>query len=161
MDESEVRNRQFYLALPGKSGVNVTSHTYGILAWDQGTEIVAPLITRNTEIPYVYGPTDGQFGTAEANQATIELVLMEADGDSLDPADCKEIGRGSVELPPGVPKGSEVKITFNYAADGTMTLSACEVSTNSECDVTIVRSGVMDSEQVQEASDKLAVLNAR
>ena len=37
-----VRNRDFYLGLPGKSGVNVSSHTYGILAIDQGVEIVAP-----------------------------------------------------------------------------------------------------------------------
>ena len=161
MDESSVRNRQFYLALPGKSGVNVASHTYGILAWDEGTEIVAPMLTKNTEIPFVYESSQGQFGTADANQATIELALMEADGDSLDPEQCKEIGRGTVELPPGVPKGSEVKIWFNYAADGIMTLRAQEVSTNNECEVNIVRSGVMDAEQIEEAGDKLAVLKAR
>jgi molecular chaperone DnaK (HSP70) len=156
-----VRNRQFYLGLPGKSGVNVSSHTYGILARDQDIDIVAPLLTKNMEIPFVYESPPSQFGTAAANQATIELILMEADGDSLDPAHCKEIGRGTVELPPGVPKGSEVKIWFNYAADGTMTLRAKEVSTNRECEVSIVRSGVMDVAEVQEAGDKLAVLNAR
>lgn len=161
MDDAEVRNREFYLGLPGKSGVNVSSHTYGILAWDGDTEIVAPLINKNTEIPFVYESGDGQFGTAEANQATIELVLMEADGDSLDPDDCKEIGRGTVELPPGVPQGSEVKIWFDYAADGTMNLGAQEISTNSECEVNIVRSGVMDDSDVEAASNKLAVLNAR
>jgi molecular chaperone DnaK (HSP70) len=156
-----VRNRQFYLGLPGKSGVNVVSHTYGILARDQDIDIVAPLLTKNMEIPFIYESPAGQFGTAAANQATIELVLMEADGDSLDPEQCKEIGRGTVELPPGVPKGSEVRIWFNYAADGTMTLRAKEVSTNRECEVSIVRSGVMDVGQVQEAGDKLAVLHAR
>jgi molecular chaperone DnaK (HSP70) len=156
-----VRNRQFYLGLPGKSGVNVASHTYGILARDQDIDIVAPLLTKNMEIPYIYESPSGQFGTAAANQATIELVLMEADGDSLDPALCKEIGRGTVELPRGVPKGSEVKIWFNYAADGTMTLRAREISTNRECEVSIVRTGVMDVQEVQEAGDKLAVLQAR
>jgi len=161
MDDAEGRNREFYLGLPGKSGVNVSSHTYGILAWDGDTEIVAPLINKNTEIPFIYESGGGQFGTAEANQATIEMVLMEADGDSLDPDDCKEIGRGTVELPPGVPQGSEVKIWFDYAADGTMTLGAQEVSTDSECEVNIVRSGVMDDSDVEAASNKLAVLNAR
>lgn len=156
-----VRNRDFYLALPGKSGVNVSSHTYGILAYDQGTEIVAPLLTKNTEIPFVYESGKGQFGTAHANQSTIELVLMEADGDSLDPAQCKEIGRGTVELPRGVPKGSEVKIWFNYGSDGTMTLRSKEVSTNSECEVKIVRSGVMNVSEVEAAGNHLAVLTAR
>jgi molecular chaperone DnaK len=156
-----VRNRNYYLDLRGKSGVNVSSHTYGLLAWDQGTAIVAPLLAKNTEIPYVYESGPRQFGTAEANQATIELILMEADGDSLDPEHCKEIGRGTVGLPPGVPKGSEVKIWFNYIADGTMSLRAKEISTNSECEVKLARSGVMDVDELQQAGDKLAMLSAR
>jgi molecular chaperone DnaK len=161
LEIATVRNRQFYLALPGKTGVNVSSHTYGILAWDQGSAIVAPLLSKNQEIPYTYESNQGQFGTAEANQATVDLILMEADGDSLDPAQCKEIGRGTVELPPGVPQGSEVKIWFQYGADGTMSLRAKEVSTNRECEVTIQRAGVMDVAEVAQAGDKLAVLSAR
>jgi molecular chaperone DnaK len=156
-----VRNRDFYLGLPGKSGVNVSSHTYGILAIDNSVEIVAPMLTKNTEIPFVYESGERQFGTAYANQSTIELVLMEADGDSLDPAQCKEIGRGHVELPPGVPKGSEVKIWFNYSADGTMTLRAREISTNRECEVNIIRSGVLGIGEVKAAGHELAVLEAR
>jgi molecular chaperone DnaK len=161
LEIATVRNRQFYLALPGKTGVNVSSHTYGILAWDQGSAIVAPLLSKNQEIPYTYESSQGQFGTADANQATVDLILMEADGDSLDPAQCKEIGRGTVELPPGVPQGSEVKIWFHYGADGTMSLRAKEVSTNRECEVTIQRAGVMDVAEVAQAGDKLAVLSAR
>lgn len=156
-----VRNRDFYLGLPGKGGVNVSSHTYGILAVDQGTEIVAPLLTKNTEIPFTYESGERQFGTAYANQSTIELVLMEADGDSLDPTQCKEIGRGTVELPPGVPKGSEVKIWFNYGGDGTMALRAKEISSNSECEVNVIRSGVLGEGEVAAGGSHLAVLEAR
>ena len=158
---SQVRNRDFYLGLPGKGGVNVSSHTYGILAVDHGTEIVAPLLNKNTEIPFTYESGNRQVGTAYANQSTIELVLMEADGDSLDPAQCKEIGRGTVELPPGVPKGSEVKLWFNYGADGTMALKAKEVSSNSECDVNVIRSGVLGDQEVAAGGTHLAVLEAR
>lgn len=153
-----VRNRDFYLALPGKAGVNVASHTYGILAYDQGVEIVAPLLPKNTEIPFTYDSGDKMFGTAHTNQSTIELVLMEADGDSLDPSQCKEIGRGSVQLPRGVPKGSAVNIVFKYDDDGTMSLRARELSTNSECEVNIVRAGVMDDDAVNAAGRELAVL---
>lgn len=71
-------------------------------------EIVVLLITRNTEIPFILESEPGQFGTAEDNQSTIEIVMMEADGDSLDADDCKEIGRGSIELPAGVQRRSEV-----------------------------------------------------
>lgn len=160
MEDLAVRDREFYLGLPGKTGGNVSSHSYGLLAWDQGMEIVVPLITRNTEIPFILESQPGQFGTAEDNQSTIEIVMMEADGDSLDPDDCKEIGRGTVELPAGVQRGSEVEIRFDYAGDGTMTLAAREVSTDSECEVTIVRSGIMDPGQVQEAGNQLALMVA-
>lgn len=161
MDELSVRDREFYLGLPGKTGGSVSSHTYGLLAWDQGMEIVAPLIIRNTEIPFRHESGNGQFGTAEANQSTIEIVLMESDGDSLDPDDCKEIGRGTVELPSGVPRGSEVQIRFDYAADGTMTLGAKETSSDSECEVSIVRSGIMDADDVKQAGDRLELLVAQ
>jgi molecular chaperone DnaK (HSP70) len=160
MEDLAVRDREFYLGLPGRSGGNVSSHSYGLLAWDQGMEIVVPLISRNTEIPFILESQPGQFGTAEDNQSTIEIVMMEADGDSLDPDDCKEIGRGTVELPAGVRRGSEVEIKFDYAGDGTMTLAAKEVSTDSECEVTIVRSGIMDPDQVKEAGNQLAVMVA-
>lgn len=160
MDDLSVRDREFYLGLPGKTGGNVSSHTYGLLAWDQGMEIVVPLITRNTEIPFLLESQPGQFGTAEDNQSTIEIVMMEADGDSLDPDDCKEIGRGTVELPAGVTRGSEVEIRFDYASDGTMTLAAREVSSDSECEVTIVRSGIMDPDQVQAAGNRLELMVA-
>jgi molecular chaperone DnaK (HSP70) len=156
-----VRNRDYYLTLPGKSGGNVSSHTYGLLAYDGDTALVVPLLGKNVEIPFTYESTPRQFGTAVANQATIELVLMEADGDSLDPALCKEIGRGTVELPRGVPKGSEVKIWFNYLDDGTMSLRAKEVSTNRECEVKLKRAGVLEAEEVEQAGDRLAVLSAR
>ena len=160
MDDLAARDRDFYLALPGKVGVNVSSHTYGILAWDDGVEIVFPLITKNAEIPYLHQSPPGQFGTAHANQSNIEILLMEADGDSLDPQDCKEIGRGTVELPSGIPKGSEVRIRFNYAADGTMSLSAQELTSGSECDVNVIRGGIMNNDEVEAASNKLEVLVA-
>ena len=119
-----VKNLNVYkgLTMPGKTWGNVSSHTYGIKAFAGDDEIVVPLLTQNTEIPYTYESEDGQFGTAVANQATIEVILMEADGESLDPAFCKEIGRGTVELPRGVPKNSEVKILFDYEGDGTIEL---------------------------------------
>ena len=103
------RDRLFHLAIASMHAGHVAVATI------TGTEIVAPLITKNTEIPYIYTSSDGQFGTAEANQSTIELVLMEADGDSLDPEHCKEIGRGTVELPAGVPKGAEVNTGIDLA----------------------------------------------
>jgi molecular chaperone DnaK len=159
-----VKNRETYkkFTLTGpKWGGNVSSHTYGILAYDGSDALVVPLLTKNSEIPHTYESSDGQFGTAEANQATIELVLMEAEGESLDPELCKEIGRGTVELPRGVPKGSEVKIAFDYEGDGTIKLRAREVSSNSECEVKLVRAGIMDMGEVAQAGNKLSVLTAR
>jgi molecular chaperone DnaK (HSP70) len=149
------------LTIRGKTWGNVSSHTYGIKAWDGDVEIVVPLLTQNTAIPYTYESGDGQFGTMAANQKTIDLTLMEAEGESLDPAFCKEIGSGIVELPPGVPKGSEVKIYFDYQGDGTIKLRAREVSSNRECEVKLTRAGVMDVAEVEQAGSKLSVMTAK
>jgi molecular chaperone DnaK (HSP70) len=159
---SRMRNRDVFLKLRGKSIRNVSSHTYGILAWDDGFEVVAPLLLKNQEIPHKHVSGENgssRFGTAEDNQASIEVVLLETDGDSLDPMYCKEIGRGTVEMPPGIPADSEVVVTFNYAADGTMTLHAREVTSNSNCEVRTTRAGVMDEVEVELAETHLAVLS--
>jgi molecular chaperone DnaK len=158
----QTRDPKFFLSLRGRSGGNVASHTYGILAWQGDTPIVAPLLGRNQAVPYTYvsGKPNPEFGTAADNQAEIEVILMEADGDSLDPAVCKEIGRGTVELPPGIPRNSEVLIQFEYAADGTMSLHAREKSSGRNCDVRVSRDGVMSGDQARAAGDKLAVVAA-
>ena len=156
-----VKQRELYLKLPGRPGGNVSSHTYGILAYEGDNPIVVPLLLRNSDIPHTFESSNGQFGTAAANQKTIALQLMEAAGDSVDPALCKTIGEGTVELPRGVPQGSEVKIWFNYQADGTISLRAREMSTNSECEVKLTRTGVLDAAEVAEAGTKLSILSAR
>ena len=158
-----VRNVANYknLTMPGKSWGNVSSHTYGILAYHGDEPLVVPLLEKNSDIPFTFESLTGQFGTAMANQATIELQLMESEGDSLDPDQCKEIGRGTVELPRGVPKGSEVKIWFDYQGDGTIKLRAREVSTDSECEVLLTRAGVLDLSEVAQSGSRLSVLSAR
>ena len=149
------------LTMPGKTWGNVSSHAYGILAYHGDEALVVPLLEKNSDIPFTFESLDGQFGTATANQSTIELQLMESEGDSLDPEQCKEIGRGSVELPRGVPKGSEVKIWFDYQGDGTIKLRAREVSTDSECEVLLTRAGVLDLIEVAQSGSRLSVLSAR
>ena len=103
---------------------------------------------------------DGQFGTAVANQATIELVLMEAEGESLDPAFCKEIGRGTVELPAGVPRTRRSRSTSTTGGRHDQAPGR-EVSSNRECEVKLIRAGVMDVAEVAQAGSKLSVLTAR
>ena len=41
-----------------------------------------------------------------------------------------------------------------------MTLAAREVSSDSECEVAVVRSGIMDPDQVEAAGNQLAVMVA-
>jgi molecular chaperone DnaK (HSP70) len=160
-DIATVKNKALYVGLPGKTGGNVSSHTYGILAYDGDVSLMVPLCPKNTEIPYTFeSGGDIRFGTAADRQKTIDLKLMEADGDSLDPTCCKEIGEGTVVLPHGVPRGSEVKIWFNYNEDGTISLVARELSTNSECQVKLARAGILDVGEVEEAGSKLALIEA-
>jgi hypothetical protein len=45
--------------------------------------------------------------------------------------------------------------------DGTIRLRAREVSSNRECEVKLIRAGVMDVVEVAQAGSKLSILSAR
>ncbi len=95
---SKSRSKPFAKGLlpraPRKSGVNVSSHTYGIWRTTRGSRSSPRCCPRT---PRFRSCTVRQRSVRDSprNQSTIELILMEADGDSLDPAQCKEIGRGT------------------------------------------------------------------
>jgi hypothetical protein len=54
-----------------------------------------------------------------------------------------------------------VKICFDYMGDGTIKLRAREVTSNRECEVKLIRTGVMDVAEVAQAGSKLSILTAR
>lgn len=90
---------------------DITSHTLGVVLWDESTleEYVYPMIRKRTPIP---ANAKNLFGTANANMARAVVKIVE--GESSMPAECTPLGVCDVTLPPFLPKGSPVHLSYQY-----------------------------------------------
>ncbi len=93
---------------------NITSHTLGVVLWDEAhlEEYVYPMIKKMTAMPAV---AKNSFGTATANMQRAIVRIVE--GESSLPQECTPLGICDVELPPFLPKGSPVELTYEYNAN--------------------------------------------
>ena len=90
---------------------NITTHTLGVVLWDDEAmeEYVFPMIKKSTPVP---AEVENSFGTAKANMKNVIVRVVE--GESTVPAECTPLGLCNVELPPFLPKGSPVQLTYRY-----------------------------------------------
>ena len=70
------------------------------------------MIRKMTAIP---ATAKNSFGTANANMQRAIVRIVE--GESTVPAECTPLGICDVELPPFLPKGSPVELTYEYNAN--------------------------------------------
>jgi len=93
---------------------NITTHTLGVILWDDAKveEYVFPMIKKMTAIPM---EVKNSFGTAKANMKNAVVRVVE--GESTVPSECTELGLCDIELPPFLPKGSPVELTYRYDAN--------------------------------------------
>jgi len=153
-DEAVARGAALYAAyLLGKQGVaapavsfevsNVNSHSLGIEGIDQETlrKTNVILISRNTSLPVTF--TD-RFVTKTENQRSIVVQVLE--GESSLPGECTAIGRTVIrDLPGGLPKGWPIDVTFEYAANGRLSVRAVVPGTHQAAALEMERAGGLSS----------------
>ncbi len=90
---------------------NITTHTLGVVLWDDSRveEYVFPMIRKMTSMPV---EIKNSFGTAKANMKNAIVRVVE--GESTVPGECTPLGICDIELPPFLPKGSPVELTYYY-----------------------------------------------
>ncbi|MDB6155541.1 MAG: dnaK 2 [Chthoniobacteraceae bacterium] len=90
---------------------NITTHTLGVVLWDDAKveEYVFPMILKMTAMP---AEMKNSFGTAKANMKNAIVRVVE--GESTVPSECTPLGICDIELPPFLPKGSPVELTYSY-----------------------------------------------
>ena len=133
--------------------INVSSKSFGIVATDYESkeEFVAFLIHNNTPVPAEI--TETGFGTLEPNQQNVMIRVMEQGGQaaSQSPSDNVEIGEGQITgLPPNLPVGSPIHVTFRLEEDGTLKITAIEPSSQKELKFEVRVEGFMSREEVLE-----------
>ena len=90
---------------------NITTHTLGVVLWDDSRveEYVFPMMRKMTPVPV---EVKNSFGTAKANMKNAVVRIVE--GESTVPSECTPLGVCDIELPPFLPKGSPVELTYTY-----------------------------------------------
>ncbi|HJX97532.1 MAG TPA: Hsp70 family protein [Chthoniobacterales bacterium] len=132
---------------------DITSHTLGVVLWDekQLQEYVFPMIRKMTPIPAVI---KNSFGTADANMQRAVVKVVE--GESTVPAECTPLGVCDIQLPPYLPKGSPVKLTYQYNANQVLEVEVQAAGNNAK--VTIDRNTGLGPNDIAEATSSLEAL---
>ena len=105
---------------PSLTITNVNSHSLGVEGIDPETlrKTNVVLIPRNTPLP---AKVTERFVTKSENQRSIVVQVLE--GESSLPGECTAIGRTVIrDLPEGLPKNWPVEVTFEYGANGRLTV---------------------------------------
>lgn len=118
--------------------VNVNAHSLGVRGTDAATKqkVNKILIPRNTPLPAskVYS-----FVTSRDGQRNAKVPLLE--GESENPDYCTLLGECLVKIDSTLPKGSGIKVICNYAANGTISVTAKLARDNVAAYVEIRRDG--------------------
>lgn len=98
------------------------------------------------------------YGTAVPNQTNVELVVYESDftTDSFDVDEDYLLGKAVLELPPNLPEGAPIQVTFTLNNEGILSVYGLDKTGNREIHATMkAASGTtMTSEDVEKARRK-------
>ena len=132
---------------------DITTHTLGVVLWDETNleEYVFPMIKKRTTIPAV---AKNLFGTADANMPRAVVKIVE--GESTLPAECTPLGVCDITLPPFLPKGSPVQLSYQYNANQVLEVAveACGKSSK----LSIERNTGLAENEIEQAASGLGEL---
>jgi len=132
---------------------NITSHSLGVVLWDESKleEYVFQMIKKMTPIP---ADVKNTFGTAQANMNKVVVRVVE--GESTLPGECTHLGTCDVELPPYLPKGSVVELTYRYNLN--QTLEVVVEAFGKQGTVSIARNTGLNQDEIATATASLSLI---
>ncbi|MEU4829448.1 Hsp70 family protein [Streptosporangium sp. NPDC023615] len=124
-----MRSRRVTTVVPRGFGVKVLDHNDPLAHTDplRARAYVVHLLPAGTALPADTGPVP--FATAMDNQPAIDVEVWEQNGreSSEEVADNTLVGRGRLrDLPPRLPRGTPIHITFHMGETGFLTVHAVE-----------------------------------
>ena len=137
---------------------NVTSKSFGVVAHvtENGMDVerIVNLIKKNDTLPCEYSQI---FGTYEPNQVNAKIQVME--NEMLDNVLSKDyatvIGDALLDLPFNLPENSPIEVTYKLHEDGTLEVTALEVTEKGNVHVTIQTNSVINEEDKEKAILKI------
>jgi molecular chaperone DnaK (HSP70) len=137
---------------------NVASHSFGIIATiDYDTsrcrKVISNLVRVNDPLPIIQTKT---YGTIEDKQDIVTLEIMENTEETwiVEPeqyASEAEIGTVTLKLPPGLPEGAPIEVTFEMNTQGRLQVTGRVPHSNVAITATFEAKGAMTKEEQQQA----------
>lgn len=126
--------------------VNVSAHSLGIEGYnvklDRRSNTI--LIPRNSALPVRVAR---KFMTRKIGQRSIVVQVLE--GESSQPEACSRVGRMVIRnLPPGLAAGTPVKVTYEYGANGRLSVKADVSGVDRSMRLEFERTGERTAEQI-------------
>ncbi len=124
---------------------NVNSHSLGIIGVDPqtGRKRNQILIPKNTPLPHT---RSAAFKTHRASQPNVAIRVVE--GESERPEACIQIGVFTVNLPPNLPAGWPVQVSYSYASNGRLEVRA-KVKDQPDVSTSFQRENSISEEEIQ------------
>jgi molecular chaperone DnaK len=108
--------------------------------------IYTKLIERNTHIPTRRSEV---FSTAADNQTSVEIVVLQGEGEMSDSPGVRSLGRFQLVGLPPAPRGvPQIEVTFDIDANGIVNVSAKDLATGKEQAMTITGGTALPREEV-------------
>ncbi|QDT09730.1 Hsp70 family protein [Planctomycetes bacterium K23_9] len=136
------------------SVTNVNSNDLGILAVDPKTSTPRRqiMIPRNSSLP---AQKRTLFRTHSDNQINVKIVVVEGGDDKG--VNATNIGKCIVDnLPPELPKGTQVDVRFDYGQDGRLTVSATLPAVDRKVQMTLDRAAGLSDKQIESWKQRIA-----
>lgn len=108
-----------------------TTKSYALRVLVRGELKCCNMIIKNVPMENGVVSVTKQFGTAEADQETAELVVYESDFDTeyYDVDEDFELGTASMELPGNLPEGAPIQVTFTLDKEGILKVTGRDMTT--------------------------------
>ena len=153
------------IAIPGLRGQKMsevvtvaTTKSYALKVLVDGQEKCCNMIIKNVKMENGSVSVTKQFGTADDNQETAELVVYESDFDTeyYDVDEDFNLGTASLDLPGNLPAGAPIQVTFTLNNEGILEVTGKDMTTNKEIHATMQATAgtTMSKEDVAAAKAK-------
>ena len=131
---------------PAFSVTNINSHSLGIIVVETATgrRRNRILIPKNTPLPFTVTKV---FPTHKPNQRSVAIRVVE--GESERPEACIQVGLCSIrDLPPHLPAGWPVQVSYSYKANGRLNVNARVKGQATSVRVDFIRDNVLSKEEL-------------
>lgn len=140
----------------------VTSKSYGIHYVENEFDkigFVSNIIFKNTQVPFKPNEKTGEgisdSCTCVANQREVVFKLYENEDSkigkklNIDDDFCVKKGEMRLQLPPGMPKGEELRTYMELSEDGLLHVWGIHIRTGNECNVCIQTEEILSQEEIR------------